>query len=215
VAGALLVLVLLVSYACGGSSGSSSAGQRTAGTPTTVDQLASGTPSPSPSVQRPETGEPSPAASPAAVAPASTATSPAPAPVASTSEVCTDEEMQLTPSVQKIVNGTFAYEFVLKIRNLSNHTCKRDIGPEPQELRITSNGQTLWSTDSCPNAHGPADVRVFGPGIETTFRFGWDGTVGTTCSGGRRLEAGDYQIVARLDNKSSAPVTFTMPPTGK
>jgi len=133
-----------------------------------------------------------------------------PAPTDSASEQCTDSEILLTPSVQRITGGTFAYELTLKIKNVSARTCKRDIGPNPQELHITQNGQTLWSSDSCQNGHGQPNVVSFGPGIEDTFKVGWDGTVGTACTGGRPAPAGAYQIVAKLDTKVSAPANFTI-----
>jgi hypothetical protein len=210
VAGALLVLVLLVVYACSGSSGSGAPGSSRANTGP------ANTPDPTGSELRPQTGSPpetgdpntAPAAPPVNTAAPAVTTSPP-------SEFCADSEIRLTPTVQKITGGSFAYQLTLRIRNISNRTCKRDVGADPQELHITQNGQTLWSSDTCPNAqHGQPDVRTFGPGIEAMFTLGWDGTTGTGCTGGKPVTGGSYQVIAKLDTKASDPVTFTVAGAG-
>jgi hypothetical protein len=119
--------------------------------------------------------------------------------------------MQLTPNGQKIVGGSFPYQFTLRIKNISDRTCKRDVGADPQELHIMQNGQALWSSDSCQTAHGQPDVRTFQPGIEAMFTIGWDGTVGTACNNNKQKAGpGTYQVVAKLDTKLSAPTNFTV-----
>jgi hypothetical protein len=161
---------------------------------------------------RPQTGAPqsdngpSPSASLTNAAPAA---GPAGGPPDAASESCTDAEILLTPSVQQITGGTFKYELILKIKNTSARSCKRDVGSNPQELHIMQNGQTLWSSDSCQAGQGQSNVVTFGPGIEDTFKIGWDGG-GPACSGGSPLKPGGYQIVAKLDTKVSAPVNFTI-----
>jgi hypothetical protein len=205
VAGALLVLVVLVSYACGGSDGSNAAGQQPTGASTN-----SPSPDPSPSGLSPIIG-----AGPASGSPSSTSSAPsggapdggAPAAV----DFCTDDDMQLTPAIRKITGGTYLYEMTLTIKNISTRSCKRDVGTDPQELHVVQNGQTVWSSDYCQYAHGQRDVRTFGPGIESQFTRGWDGTVGQGCTNTTAAPAGTYQLVAKLDAKVSAPVTFTIP----
>jgi hypothetical protein len=202
VAGGLLLLILLVAYSCGGSSGSGH----------NASANASGSPSSTPSELRPQigaapssdSGDPSPTPSTTPAAPAG------PAVADPGSEPCTDAEIQLTPSVQRIVGGSYAYQLTLKIKNTSSRTCRRDVGSNPQELHIVQNGQTLWSSDACQSGPGENKVVTFGPGIEDAFFIGWDGTAGQSCTGGRPLAAGTYQIVAKLDSKVSAPVNFTV-----
>jgi hypothetical protein len=210
VAGVLVLLILVVAYSCGGSSGSGAPGQRSgAKTPTT------GSPGPTTSTLRPQTAAPpsSDAVSPSTSNAAAAGPGPVAGPADPSIETCTDAELQLTPSVQRITRGTFAYELTLKIRNTSTRNCKRDIGSTPQELHVTQNGPTLWSSDSCPAAQGQSNVATLGAGIEYAYQIGWDGTSGTTCTGGHPLPAGTYQIVAKLDTKVSAPAAFTI--TGK
>jgi len=198
VVGVLLVIVLLVTYSCGGSG---------AGQPRSNSAGATGQPDPTVSELHPQTGPPP-------------STEPAPAPAVSSvssqavvvpaSDFCSDDEMQLTPNGQKIIGGSFPYQFTLRIKNVSDRTCKRDIGADPQELHIVQNGQTLWSSDSCQTAHGQPDVRTFQPGIEAMFTLGWDGSVGTACNNKQKAAAGTYQVVAKLDTKLSTPTNFTV-----
>jgi len=204
VAGGLLLLILLVAYSCGGSSGSGAAGPRNA--------AGSSAPSPTPSELRPQIGAaPSgDATDTPSAAPSTTAAPAGPAVADPGSELCTDAEIQLTPSVQHIVGGTYAYQLTLKIKNTSSSTCKRDVGSNPQELHVVQNGQTLWSSDSCQSGPGDKKVVTFGPGIEDAFFVGWDGTAGQSCTGGRPLAPGTYLVVAKLDGKVSAPVIFTV-----
>jgi hypothetical protein len=200
VAGVLLVLVLLLSYSCGGSSPGASGQPRGNG--------AAGQPDPAGSELRPQTGSPPSSDPPSAAAPASSA--PAQTGGAPASDFCADTEMQLIPTGQKIIGGSFAYQFTLRIKNTSDRTCKRDVGADPQELHVVQNGQTVWSSDSCQKVHGQPDIRTFPPGIEDTFTVGWDGTVGTACNNKQAAPAGTYQVVAKLDTKLSAPANFAV-----
>jgi hypothetical protein len=202
---AVLALVLLVVAMCNGS-GPSTASVNTSGSPTGTPRSASPTPATTLSVQAPIVGAPG---GPSATAAATV--SPAP-----TSDLCTDAEIQLTPSVQKISGGTYPYQLNLRIRNISTRTCKRDVGAGPQELHIVNSaGQTEWSSDNCQTGAG-SDVRTFGPNIEDAFSLGWNGNGnGPSLCAGTRLPDGNYQIVAKLDTKVSAPVPFTIGPAGK
>jgi hypothetical protein len=211
VAGGLLLLVLLIAYSCGGSSGSGAPSQRTGAAAHT-------TPDPTLSEFRPQTSSPAPqdtgspstsstsGAEPTATGSATGSTTPA-----AGSDLCTDAEIQLSPSVQRIIGGSSAYQLTLKIKNTSDRTCKRDIGSNPQEMHIVSNGQTVWSSDSCQGGPGQNNVATFGPGIEDTFHVAWDGSGGSNCTNpDKLLPPGTYQIVAKLDTKVSDPVTFTI-----
>lgn len=202
--GVALVIFLLVEMCSPGSD----AAQQNDGQKPTGNVSGSAGPSESPSGLAPIIGN---GALP------STSGSPSPPPVASApasatpSEYCADDEMQLTPEFRKIMGGSTPYELRLKIKNISSRTCKRDVGAKPQEMHIVSNGKTIWSTDSCQGDNPAPDVRTFGPNIEASFAIGWDGTQGTGCDNpGHPVAAGDYQLVARLDGKLSAPVPFTI-----
>jgi hypothetical protein len=209
VAGVLVLLILVVAYSCGGSSGSGATGQRSGnGTPATKG------PAPTTSELRPQTGAPPSSDSPSpTVSTTGAPAGPAVGPVDPATETCADAEILLTPTVQRITGGTFAYKLTLKIKNTSTRSCKRDVGSNPQELHVTQNGQTLWSSDSCQAGQGQSNMATLAAGIEYAYEVGWDGTGGTSCTGGHPLPAGTYQIVAKLDTKVSGPATFTI--TGK
>jgi hypothetical protein len=209
VAGGLLLLILLLAWSCGGSSGAGSTGALTSGSPSPTTS-----PTATPSELHPQTAPPS-SGDPADPSSAPPQTPPAPAGPAVVTDtaapMCSDDDIQLTPSVQQIVGGTFKFELTLKIKNVSSRSCRRDVGSNPQELHVTQNGQTLWSSDSCQGGTGQNNVVTFGPGIEDTFKIGWDGSGGGHCTNpGNVLKAGTYQIVAKLDSKVSQPVTFTI-----
>jgi hypothetical protein len=208
---AVLALVLLVVAMCNGS-GPSTASVRTSGSASPTP--ASPTPATTPSGPNPIVGAPG---GPTAASSATAGVSPTPAAsVAPTSDLCTDAEIQLTPSVQKITGGTYPYQLNLRIRNVSSRTCKRDVGAGPQEMHIVNSaGQTVWSSDNCQSGSG-SDVRSFGPNIEASFSLGWDGAGNTAgCTSTAKLLDGNYQIVAKLDTKVSAPVSFTIGAAGK
>jgi len=201
VLGAVLALVLLLVAMCGGSGHSNPAAVNPAATTTSTRP----SPTPTTSVQPPIVGEPggaSSSASPPAAAPSS---------AAARSDTCSDAEIQLTPSIQKITGGTYPYQLQLDIKNISNRTCKRDDGANPQEMHIVNSaGQTVWSSDYCQSNPG-SNVATFDPNIVASFKLPWDGyAYGPNCAKGAKLGDGAYQLVAKLDTKVSAPVAFTI-----
>ena len=205
VLGAVLALVLLLVAMCGGSGHSNPAAVNPAATTTSTRP----SPTPTTSVQPPIVGEPggaSSSASPPAAAPSSATASPT-----ARSDICSDAEIQLTPSIQKITGGTYPYQLQLDIKNISNRTCKRDDGANPQEMHIVNSaGQTVWSSDYCQSNPG-SNVATFDPNIVASFKLPWDGyAYGPNCAKGAKLGDGSYQLVAKLDTKVSAPVAFTI-----
>jgi hypothetical protein len=124
--------------------------------------------------------------------------------------MCTDDEIQLTAKVTPVVGGAFPYQLGLVVKNISSRTCLRDLGPDPQEMHIVQNGQTLWSSDSCQRVHGQPDVRTIPPGAEDHFTMGWNGTIGLQCNNQQPAPPGTYQAIAKLDTKISTPVTFSI-----
>lgn len=124
---------------------------------------------------------------------------------------CTDAEIELTPSADPATPAKGqAVRFTLKIKNISNRSCTRDVGAGPQEIRIVRGTEVIWSSDYC-QAGSASDVRTFGPGIVATFWVNWNGqSVGTGCKPLGTAAAGSYQLLARLDTKWSAPVPLTI-----
>jgi hypothetical protein len=213
VLGVVLLLVILLVSMCGGGSGNAS--KRNKGL---TGSTRSSSPTPTRSVEPPIIGGsgPSAGASGGAGAPGGAGTSATATPTASTAasvdpQLCTDAEIQLTPSVQWVAGGNSPYQLDLKIKNVSTRSCKRDVGAGPQEMHITNSaGQILWSSDYCQSGGG-SDVRTFGPNIVSPFQLNWDGDGdGPGCADHGKLGPGSYQIVAKVGTKVSAPVTFSI-----
>ncbi|MCP2325822.1 hypothetical protein HDA40_004329 [Hamadaea flava] len=205
VLGGVLIVALLVSYAC-------TSGPKTS---------ASGNPSSTRSPSAAATGnnvpanEVSPTASPSAsAAPTQTA-------LASDEPVdpraCTDAELKVTAKpVQTSVNRGASVLIYLYIKNVSNRTCTRDIGPDLQELRVVQGAEKIWSSDDCDPPRG-TNVHTFQQGLEVSFNVEWNGKLSTSCSTtakrtptGPAPDPGKYQVVGRVGTKLSDGVTLTI-----
>jgi hypothetical protein len=202
-AGTLLLLVIVLVYSCSGRSGTAQSSGRTAAvpaskTPTSTPTASASTPvfTPSGAISQPP-GDPDPPASdpPASNQPA-VATGP-----------CTDAEMTVTaiPEVASAARGTFV-KLTLRIKNISDRTCTRDVGADAQELYLQDAAKAkIWSSDACDATHG-TDVRTFKPAIEAEFFVTWDGRTTTGgCANRPFPAAGKYQLVGRLAAKVGEP----------
>lgn len=209
VLGGLLVAVLLLVAMCS-NSGESKTPQVTAGSTNTP----STSPTASPTIQTPILGDPS-SASPSAsdsgsdVPPDGPPTGPAPTP-------CLDSEMSLT-----VLVTVRAADVVLqmKIKNISARSCTRDVGGIPQEIHVVTvasqpSDPVVWSSDYCQAPNQPADVRTFGPGIESILPPGgvlWKKDYVTAgCKTVKPAPAGDYSVAAKMGTLTSPVVRVTI-----
>jgi hypothetical protein len=101
----------------------------------------------------------------------------------------------------------------LKIKNISQRTCSRDVGADPQEIYIKLGAQTIWSSDTCTAAKS-SDIQSFTPAFERTYQVSWNGRDSSKCAEGVAIgpnpSAGDYQVFGRLGTKRSDPVKLTI-----
>lgn len=219
-AGILFLVVVL--YSCSGSGDNTASPQRSPS-----PSASAGDPAPSGSVLNPQTGAPpSGAADPDTAGDGSggeggpaptTAAPPAPqAPVAGAAGdgTCTDAEISVVPvALPASVRQGAAVDLQLKIKNISNRTCSRDVGADLQELFVKAGAEKVWSSDTCGTAKG-SDVQPFTPGFERAYQVGWNGRDTSRCAGGVAAgpppPAGTYQVFGRLDGKLSAPVKLTI-----
>jgi hypothetical protein len=223
VLGILLLLVILVVYACsdggdqgknGAKNGGTSGGTQSGSQPAHQGRTPTKSPTPNPSGPAsvapllpplgsiaPEGGDPVDQG--AAGGPG---TEPSPGAAPGTGP-CTDDEMAVTavPEAPSVARGTFV-RLTLKIKNISNRTCTRDVGADAQELFLLDGAKAkMWSSDACDAAHG-GDVRTFRPGIEAPFFVLWDGRATSSGCANRPLPpAGRYQLIGRLSSKLGAP----------
>jgi hypothetical protein len=205
VAGALLVVVLLTMSLCSPSS-SGKAPQRASGQ-STAHPTASST------VLTPSTANPSDLPSLISSPPPPGAPPPpAPAPAAPPQTgPCTDAEITVVAAPASLTAKTgVPLKIFLKVKNISNRACARDVGADAQELIIQQNKAKLWSSDDCSPLHG-TDVKSFGPSIEVSFYVIWDAKASAAgCDKRTFVPPGAYQVVARLTGKYSDPVNLTI-----
>jgi hypothetical protein len=193
----LAMIVLVVSYACGGPDPNADAG-------VAAGASSSESATPTTTLLRPEV----PATTTSAAPSPSAFTLPVPA----TTGPCTDAELDVVataaaPEVQR----EQPLAVTITIKNISTRSCNRDIGADMQELRLNdpATKRIVWSSDDCNPNHG-SDDRAFAPGQEETFTLTW---LGLSSRGGDGTEvcnapaptANTYELVARLDQKYSAP----------
>lgn len=188
----LAMVVLVVSYACGGPDVSSAG----AGASPSASQPGS---SVAPSERVTVVASPTTAQPTAFTLPITGATGP-----------CTDAELEVAVSAAapQIQHGQ-PVDVTIRIKNASGRTCGRDVGADMQELRLMDKDIVVWSSDDC-NARRGNDVRSFGPGKEISFTLTWSGTRSRTGAGAVNCSApapdpASYQLVARLEQKLSNP----------
>lgn len=191
----LAMVVLVVSYACGGPDVSKAG----AGSTPTSSAPTATSPSPKPSVLTPVLPSPTTPQPTAFSLPLTGATGP-----------CTDSELELVASAASgVVQGGQPVEVTIRIKNVSTRTCSRDVGADMQELRLMDKEIVVWSSDDC-NPRKGSDVRSLAPSKEATFTLSWSGNRSRTGSDAVNCSApapqpATYQLVARLDRKLSLP----------
>jgi hypothetical protein len=120
--------------------------------------------------------------------------------------------MSVTATTESATVGQGSFvKFTLRIKNVSNRSCTRDVGADAQELYLQDAGKAkVWSSDACDPPHG-TDVRTFGPGIETQFWQVWDGKASNAgCADRKAPPAGRYELAGRLATKLSDPVAVEL-----
>ncbi|HZM82331.1 MAG TPA: hypothetical protein VFC19_41965, partial [Candidatus Limnocylindrales bacterium] len=106
--------------------------------------------------------------------------------------------------------------FKLLIKNTSNRSCTRDVGPDQQELYIKLGTLVIFSTDHCDGPTG-GDLRTFPPQHERSTDALWNGKSSSSCSTTQRRtpdgpppEAGEYLLFGRVGTDLSEPVTLKL-----
>jgi hypothetical protein len=210
----LIATILLIVYSCGGSGTSDSNGARK--TAVTVSDRPS---SPSASADPGATGAPSLSPSLSPSDEPSDAPSGTPTVGANGVPVCADQDMLVSATIESTsasvsrlqLGGTFALK--LKIQNVSDHACSRDVGTDPEELRVMHGSTKIWSSDDCDAATGAKkhDVRTFQPNIMIQANLTWNSYLNTakSCTKGRSATpVGTYQLVGRLGSATSKVTEF-------
>ncbi|MEU8069485.1 hypothetical protein [Micromonospora sp. NPDC049151] len=127
---------------------------------------------------------------------------------------CTDSELLVTPvAVPPTAQRGTVVTLRLKVKNVSNRTCSRDVGADLQELYLKSGAEKVWSSDTCGTGKG-SDVQSFTPDFERSYELGWNGRRDNRCANGvasgEFAAIGAYQLFARVGTKISEPVKLTV-----
>ncbi len=210
VLGALLVAVVLLVAMCS-TSGESKTTQGAPGTANT------GSPTATSTLLTPVIGGGAGATSPSPTATASASSAPVvePEPAGPPPTPCLDTEMSLAVVVHVRKDDV---ELQMKIKNISGRSCTRDVGGTPQEIHIATitskpSDPVVWSSDFCQAPNQPADVRTFGPGIESILPqvpvLWHQNYVTTGCAAGNPAPKGTYSVAAKMGTLLSPVVQFT------
>jgi hypothetical protein len=221
VAGGVLVLVLVTTYACAGQSGGSEQGKSAQGGKGAQSAGSSPTAPPTkPIVLTPSPGEASNGAPPfgsgggggtntgatGAGTGGKTGTG-----AGNGDGSCTDAELSLSLAADPApVRFGEPSRLILRIRNTANHTCTRDVGAQMQELYIQADKSTLWSSDKCDGKNGQ-NIVTFEPNALEEYSFSWDGTATDAgCTNRRAVPRGTYRLYGRVGTKTSDPAVLTV-----
>lgn len=224
VLGAVLLFLMVVVYSCGEPAGDRNAG--TTGDPdldVTPTATATALPDPSSSAT-PQPGatdavgapiEGAPGGVPGQPAgPAQTGSAQVPQPPATGAQLCTDEEIEVTPVLTSASVGKGkAVALRIQIKNVSDRGCSRDVGADEQEIYIKAGADKIWSSDSCTDSTG-SFLRAFGPGEGVEGQANWNGKRDNRCAAGQSAgdtpKPGKYQVYGRVGSKHSEPVELTI-----
>ncbi|MGY0005178.1 hypothetical protein [Micromonospora sp. I033] len=127
---------------------------------------------------------------------------------------CTDSELQVTPvALPATAQRGTVVTLRLKVKNISERTCSRDVGADLQELYIKAGANRIWSSDTCGTGKG-SDVQSFTPNFERSYELGWNGKLDNRCANGvangQFAPIGTYQVFARVGSKLGEPVKLTI-----
>jgi hypothetical protein len=131
---------------------------------------------------------------------------------APTAPLCDDQDIEVAVTTNE-TSYAAAQEptFTLTVENISNAKCRRDVGPRALELRVSSGGSKIWSSDDC-SPGGAVDERTLLPGNSFEQTVQWSRVISAPdCpTPQEQASAGDYQVVARNLEIISDPAVFTL-----
>ena len=101
--------------------------------------------------------------------------------------------------------------FTFTVENVSQKACSRDVGQAANELRVTSGGARVWSSDDC-NPGGAAERSNLEPGDRFVQTVSWARVKSAEgCPTPEdAADPGTYQVVARNGEVTSEPVAFEL-----
>ena len=189
----VVLLVVVVGLALvwwvwpGGSDDASPSGADTSPTPTPTVSITASTPEPSKTKTNQESTKPA-------------------------EPECDDEAITVTVSTNaESYSANQRPDLTFTVENVSDETCSRDVGADANELRVTSGGTQVWSSDDC-SPGGEAQFDTLKPGDRFVQTVSWDRQQSSEgCPTPQEpAEAGTYQVVARNGDVLSEPAVFVL-----
>jgi len=125
---------------------------------------------------------------------------------------CSDDAIEVTVSTNA---ETYAPDrnpsFTFAVENVSKNACSRDVGQLANELRVTSGGAKVWSSDDC-NPGGAVDRSNLGPGDRFVQSVNWARVRSAEgCPTPEEAAGpGTYQVLARNGDLLSEPAVFEL-----
>jgi len=206
VLGAMFIVLLVLFTTCrgGGGSGASPTGATSSPTVDATESSPDATESPT------LTPTQAPTTAPALPPPATSA----PPDQGPSKGDCTDAEIKVTPA-PSLTDAPAGQTIIIKLRikNVSDRECTRDVGPDEQEIYIKKGAETIWSSDRCSTFRG-SERKPFPEDLEMEFQVTWNGRQSTNCKSGAATgvapSPGSYEVFGRLGSNLSAPVKLTL-----
>lgn len=149
----------------------------------------------------------------------STSTTSTPKPSSSASSgtgACKNNQIKVTASTDAASYQVGATPRLrMRIQNVSNSACKRDIGSKNNELVITSGDARVWSSDDC-NAGGSSQVVTLKPDQSYSVDVTWLGRLSQKgCPPDQPIaEAGTYKLTGRNGEVESEAAVFSLTAAG-
>lgn len=125
---------------------------------------------------------------------------------------CRDQDLSVTVSTDaETYPAGVQPEFTLTVTNESEAACTRDLGQRALELRVSSGGARVWSSDDC-NPDGPSDPTRLRPGDPFVQSVSWARQASQPgCPPDEpTADPGQYQVIARNLDLLSEPAVFTL-----
>lgn len=128
---------------------------------------------------------------------------------------CADSAIEVTATTDSSTYRVGQQDPVLTltITNVGDVPCFRDIGSKANELKITSGGYHVWSSDDCATDE-QENVTLMEPGQQAVSSITWKSRLsqkGCPDDGqGRKAKAGRYEVVGRNLTVESEGVPFAL-----
>lgn len=128
---------------------------------------------------------------------------------------CADSAIEVTATTDSSTYRVGQQDPVLTltITNVGDVPCLRDIGSKANELKITSGGYHVWSSDDCATDE-QENITLMEPGQQAVSSLTWKSRLsqkGCPDDGkGRKAKAGRYEVVGRNLAVESEGVPFAL-----